>query len=285
MYFTKRRSTEILLWLGAFLTISVINVSTELVEARHNGLPVVLWQSIVGEFSSVFMVTLLLPFIIAIDHRMPIASETWLRRLFIHIPLSMLFSLTHIFGMVAIRKVSYAMVDQVYEYGALEWLLFYEYRKDLAIYALILFALYLYRELSRLRLGEAQLAKAETPKADSASAPDNEHRILVSKSGIFHFIEPQDIQWVEAAGNYVELHTQEETYMLRGTMKSIDTRLGDVEFVRIHRSTILRRNLIQRVAPAMNGDKIVKLANGREFRLSRRYNKNLNQRGAQALSD
>jgi len=285
MYFTKRRSTEILLWLGAFLTISVINVSTELIEARHNGLPVVLWQSIVGEFSSVFMVTLLLPFIIAIDHRMPIASETWLRRLFIHIPLSMLFSLTHIFGMVAIRKVSYAMVDQVYEYGALEWLLFYESRKDLAIYALILFALYLYRELSRLRLGEAQLAKAETPEADSATAADNEQRILVSKSGVFHFIEPLAIHWIEAAGNYVELHTQEETYMLRGTMKAIETRLGDVEFVRIHRSTIVRRDLIQRVTPAMNGDKLIKLATGREFRLSRRYNKNLSCGDAQVLTD
>ena len=181
----------------------------------------------------------------------------------------------HISGMVGLRKYVFGLMGETYEYGSLGLMLVYEYRKDLALYVLIMVALYAYREIIRLRLGEAQLSQpvaGETDEVNHSGTDDD--RILVSKSGLFHFIAPGDVDWVEAAGNYVELHVGTETYMLRGTMKKIEIRLGDTDFARIHRSTIVKRSLVERITSAMNGDKILKLTNGREFRLSRRYRQN-----------
>ena len=64
--------------------------------------------------------------------------------------------------------------------------------------------------------------------------------------------------------------------MLRATMKEIESRLGGEDFARVHRSTIIRRDFIESVKPAMNGDKIIVIGTGEELRLSRRYRDNLN---------
>ena len=150
---------------------------------------------------------------------------------------------------------------------ALGWLLLYEYRKDVLTYILIMLGIYAYREIKRQRLGEAQLAEPGTN--------NSEESILVSKRGLFHFIKPASIHWVEAAGNYVELHAGVETYMLRSTMKEIDKRLGQDDFVRIHRSTIVNRGEIKRIEPARNGDSVLVLKGDEKFRFSRRYRQNL----------
>jgi hypothetical protein len=270
MYFTKKRSTEYLLWAGILFAIALINTTTEIIESIRDDVDLAFWEPFVGEFSSVFIIAWLVPGILYVDQRMPIAGGTWFRRALIHLPLSMVFSMLHISGMVALRKFLYGLMGETYDYGSLTWLLVYEYRKDLAVYVLILAALYAYREIIRLRSGEAQLPEP----AGKKSNVDDENRILVTRRGLFHFIEPGEVDWVEAAGNYVELHVGTETYMLRGTMKNIESRLGNMDFARIHRSTIIRRGLVEHMVSASNGDKIVKLTNNMEFRLSRRYRQN-----------
>jgi len=203
------------------------------------------------------------PCLLYVDRRMPIASDAWVNRLLFHIPLSVAFSAIHISAMMGIRKGVIAMLGGHYDPGSIAWVFVYEYRKDLVVYVLAMAAIYAYREIIRLRQGEAQMAQP--------ASGEDDNRILVSKRGLFHFIEPTSIDWVEAAGNYVELHVGDETYMLRGTMKEIETRLGTEAYARIHRSTIVNRQRIKKIVPAMNGDKIVILDNKSEFRFSRRY--------------
>ena len=100
----------------------------------------------------------------------------------------------------------------------------YEYRKDAAVYVLIMCALYAYREIIRLRMGEAQLsALGKRRPGNDKEASEDEDRILVSKAGLSHFIEPSAIDWVEAAGNDVGLHVGTDIYMLRGTIKDIES--------------------------------------------------------------
>ena len=247
-----------------FASVDALVRSTSLImEYAKHGSPLEAWQPFVWEFSSIFVVFILVPFIVMFDEQYPIASDGWLKRLLIHVPLSMLFSCLHVVGMVSIRKAIYAILSEEYIFTDLNFSLIYEYRKDVMTYATIMIVIYVSREITRLRQGEAQIEKSD------------EERLMVSKSGIFKFLEPGSVDWVEAAGNYVELHVGEEIYMLRATMKQIEKRLGTNDFARVHRSTIVRRDYIKSIKPAMNGDKTLYLMDGTELRLSRRYNDNL----------
>lgn len=250
----------------AFCYVSLeatVRATSLIMEYNGRGDPLEAWKPFVWEYSSTWVAFSLVPFILMFDERYPISSDRWLKRLVLHIPLSMAFSLVHIVGMVAIRKLIFISVDDVYVFTDLDYTILYEYRKDVMAYISIMVLIYGYREILRLRNGEAQIEKSE------------EERIMVSKSGIFKFIEPIRVDWVEAAGNYVELHVGDETYMLRATMKEIENRLGSNDFARVHRSTIIRRDFLESVKPAMNGDKTLFLKDGTELRLSRRYNDNL----------
>ncbi|WP_438994505.1 hypothetical protein [Pseudemcibacter sp.] len=101
--------------------------------------------------------------------------------------------------MIALRKLIYFLAGEYYDYGEINYAILYEYRKDIMTYCSILLVIYAYREILRLRNGEAQIEE------------NDEERIMVSKAGQFKFIEPSSVDWVEAAGNYVELHVGKET--------------------------------------------------------------------------
>ncbi len=260
-----KRHWKFFLVIYSFYSVEAVVRSTSLImEYDQRGVAIEAWKPFVWEFSSTGMAFLLVPFILMFDERYPIASESWPRRLMMHIPLSIIYSFLHIAGFVIIRKLIFMSVDDVYVFTDLNYTILYEYRKDLMSYISILLIIYAYREILRLRHGEAQIEKSDA------------ERIMVSKAGTFKFIEPGDIEWVEAAGNYVELHVGDETYMLRATMKEIEERLGEMDFARIHRSTIIRRDLLDSIKPATSGDKIIYLKDGTELRLSRRYSENLN---------
>lgn len=263
-----KRHWKLFLFAFSYVTIdATIRATSLIMEYEGRGTPLETWQPFVWEFSSTFVVFIMVPFILIFDERYPISSKSWLKRIALHIPLSMIFSAFHIIGMVAIRKLVYILMDDFYEFTELNYTILYEYRKDIMTYLSIMIAIYAYREILRLRHGEAQIEKSD------------EERIMVSKSGHFKFIDPLSVDWVEAAGNYVELHSAKETYMLRATMKEIENRLGDAAFARIHRSTIVRRDLIESIMPISSGDKNIYLRDGTELRMSRRYQENLKQVG------
>lgn len=251
-----------------YVTIdATVRATSQIMESEGRGRPLEAWEPFVWEFSSTWVVLLMVPLILLFDERYPISSRSWQKRLMMHIPLSMIFSAIHISGMVAIRKLIYISISREYVFTDLNYTILYEYRKDVMTYISIMVVIYAYREILRLRNGEAQIEKSDA------------ERIMVSKSGSFKFIEPGIIDWVEAAGNYVELHIGEETYMLRATMKEIGLRLGGKDFARIHRSTIVRKSQVDMIKPSANGDKIIFLKNGTELRLSRRYSENLQLTG------
>ncbi|MBT6033898.1 MAG: LytTR family transcriptional regulator [Kordiimonadaceae bacterium] len=266
---TIKRHWKLLLFVFCFISIEAAVRSTSLImEYNGRGDPLEAWKPFVWEYTSTYMAFLMVPFIMMFDIRYPILQKSWRKMLLIHIPLSMVFSAIHIGGMVAIRKMIFASVDDVYVFTELDYTIVYEYRKDVMAYISILLVMYVYREIMRLRNGEAQF---EAAKEDHTE----DKRILVSKAGTFNFISPGSVDWVEAAGNYVELHVGDQTYMLRATMKDIATRLGDHDFARIHRSTIVKKDQVEQIKPAMNGDQNIILKDGEELRLSRRYKDNL----------
>ena len=105
------------------------------------------------------------------------------------------------------------------------------------------------------------LARAETTNAQ---------RLLVPDSGKLELIESASIDWLEAADNYVHVHTASRRYLLRRTLQDLLVHLGP-SFVRIHKSAAVNLAAIGALAPLFKGDYEVQLRNGRKLRLSRRY--------------
>jgi two-component system LytT family response regulator len=137
---------------------------------------------------------------------------------------------------------------------------------------------YLLKPFDRERLGQA-LAKARdflkrrenaSPRPVQGRAAHLD-RIAVKSVGRTVFVNAGAIDWIETAGNYLCLHTGKETHMVRETMSQLEGQLDPRQFVRIHRSTIVRIEAVREIQPLFNGDQAVILANGTRVVLSRSY--------------
>jgi two-component system LytT family response regulator len=79
------------------------------------------------------------------------------------------------------------------------------------------------------------------------------------------------VDWVEADGDYVRLHTGKSSHLHRSTLSALEAQLDPAEFVRIHRSTIVRLARIRELQPYFHGEYVVLLADGTKLKLSRSY--------------
>jgi two-component system LytT family response regulator len=102
-------------------------------------------------------------------------------------------------------------------------------------------------------------------------------RLVIKSAGRVFFLRLEEIDWIEAAGNYLKLHVGSETHLLRETMNALEGRLNAEQFVRIHRSTIVNLDRIQELQPWFHGDYRVVLRDGTQLTLSRGYRQKLQE--------
>lgn len=114
-------------------------------------------------------------------------------------------------------------------------------------------------------------AAVETARRLRPSTAAPCERIAIRNGGRVLLLAVDDIDWVEAAGDYVTLHAGKREHLLRETMGSIEKRLDPERFARIHRSTIVRIDRVVEFNATDSGDYVVGLRNGRELKLSRGY--------------
>jgi two-component system LytT family response regulator len=96
-------------------------------------------------------------------------------------------------------------------------------------------------------------------------------RIAIKTGGHVVLIRTQNIDWVEAADNYICLHCGPETHPMRETMNALEAKLDGSRFIRIHRSTIVNMDRIKELQPWFRGDYLVVLHDGTQLTLSRNY--------------
>jgi two-component system LytT family response regulator len=101
-------------------------------------------------------------------------------------------------------------------------------------------------------------------------------RLVVKTGGRVVFLRTEDIDWVEASGNYVRLHVGGEAHLLRESMKNMERRLDPTTFVRIHRSAIVNVDRIRELEPWFHGEYIVILRDGTRLTSSRVFSDRLN---------
>lgn len=96
-------------------------------------------------------------------------------------------------------------------------------------------------------------------------------RLMVKSSGQYFFLKTEDIDWIEAEGNYVCIHSGDKRYLIRSTMVKMTKKLDPQTFYRIHRSSIININKVKMMEKWFHGDYKVIMKNGEELTMSRNY--------------
>jgi two-component system LytT family response regulator len=116
--------------------------------------------------------------------------------------------------------------------------------------------------------------RASKEKTDESvnNLPDGmKRKLLVRDSGVVKVIPFDDIDWVDAAGDYMCVHAVGETHVIRSTLRDLMTKLDDNLFVRIHRSTIVNVERVVSVTPLQKGGSLLHLTQGESLKVSRNY--------------
>lgn len=129
-------------------------------------------------------------------------------------------------------------------------------------------------DLGRRLLALVKDLRRDQPRSD---------RLVVKSGGRLFFLRMDEIDWIEAAGNYVRLHVGNTSHLLRETMNAIEGRLDPEKFFRIHRSRIVNMERIQEMQPWLNGEYAVVLRTGTRLTLSRGYREKLQERLGRGL--
>ena len=103
---------------------------------------------------------------------------------------------------------------------------------------------------------------------DSAVFP---RRFLVKGDGQMYFVAVDDIDWIEAYGNYVRLHVGKGVHLIRETLGNIERKLDPTRFARVHRSSVVNLDRVARMDLWGAGDYVVLLKDGTKLKLSRWY--------------
>ncbi len=137
--------------------------------------------------------------------------------------------------------------------------------------------------LDRARAAVRRHPAADDPRllallADLTARDNRLTRVAVKHRGRIRLVPLEEVEWIEASGNYLRLHVPGGQYLVRETMQRFAERLDPCRFARIHRSAIVNIERVRELTPLSHGDCSVLLASGREVTLSRTYREQLKAR-------
>ena len=114
-------------------------------------------------------------------------------------------------------------------------------------------------------------------RGPASAAPEDKSgdRILVKSSGEIFFLKADEIDWIEAEGDYMKFHVAGRSHLMRETMARLEARLDPKRFIRIHRSTIVNIDRLRKLSPSFAGEYAVILQDGTKLKLSRGYHERI----------
>lgn len=237
---------------------------TLVTDAARARFPMSWGEALTLEGTSHVVIFALLPAIYWAHRRWPMRQD-W-RNIAVHALGSVVFCVVHVVAMVALRLALYPLVaDRAYEYGGALDRLIYEYGKDVVTYAIL--------SASTIAFAQFLVRREEAKPPEPAPPPPAQplERFAVRKRGKEILLATGDIAWIEAAGNYAVLHVGGETYEVRSSLTKLEGELDPRRFVRVHKSYMVNIARVREVEPWMSGDWRIKMDDGAEVSLSRRY--------------
>ncbi len=136
------------------------------------------------------------------------------------------------------------------------------------------------RATSRRPVQDERLRALVADYLSGTRSPNEEYldRVAVKHDGTLRIVRTTDVDWWEADGNYVRLHTAGSSFLVRTTMAAIESQLDPRLFIRVHRRYVVNVDRIVEVQPWFAGDAVAVLRNGVKVRVSRTYRERLHTR-------
>src|ERR1044072_4994814 len=129
---------------------------------------------------------------------------------------------------------------------------------------------------ARRQIGDANVrVRLDALIGELSERPRYAARLAVKARGRTVFLQTDEIDWVGAADNYLELHAGPNSYVVRETLSQLQTKLDPQKFVRIHRSTLVNVERIKEMHPLFAGDQVVLLHDGTKLQVSRTHRQRL----------
>jgi two-component system LytT family response regulator len=101
------------------------------------------------------------------------------------------------------------------------------------------------------------------------------NKVIIKDRDTIHLISQSDIEWIDAAGDYVCVHANGDTHVKRSTLKEIEHILNPSIFKRIHRSTIVNLNYIDKAIPLNKGEYFLQIGEHQQLKVSRNYKESI----------
>jgi len=263
---------QVVAW-AVLLAVSVFaHAYVEALNEARRGMTGIFDRVLAIEVSSHIVVAALIPVLYWMHRRWPITGGR--RNLAIHVLALVPFSIVHTVGMAALRLLWFSgILGEAYSFPITFDRLAYEFAKDIINYGMLSAAVVAVRHFfSRAPApAEAPAAPAAPSSAAAPSAAALPERFAVRKRGKEIMVEVTDIDWIEAAGNYAVLHVGGDTLEIRSTLTKLEGELDPRRFVRVHKSYVVNVARIAEVTPWISGDWRIRLQDGAEVNLSRRY--------------
>lgn len=266
----QRGSTIVVaFWLLLFYGTSLANVLAGCMRAARDQEGFDWFATSVDEFSSATVSLLLLAVLVRCAARWPLHADTWRGLLPAYLAGALAWWLLHVAGMVGLRHLLHALAGSHYRFGPWpsQWL--YELFKDLQTYALLVSAVHALAWFGRRRHGEAALL-AEPDAGPAAEPVERPAHFLVRTLGKEFLLATADIEYAQAASNYVNLHVRGHDYPLRITLAALEQRLDPACFLRAHRSWLVNRTHLRSIEPTEGGEAILHMQDGARVPCSRR---------------
>ncbi|WP_312253426.1 LytTR family DNA-binding domain-containing protein [Stenotrophomonas sp.] len=264
-----RPGKDVMFWSLLFLCTAAGNVLAQWMRAVRDAQPFAGLGTSIEEFSSALATLGLLMLLQAAARRWPLHADTWRRRIGFYVLGGIAWWLLHVSAMVLLRKVAFALAGQHYVYGDWPAQWFYEFFKDVQTYSLLVIAVHAVAWFGRQRQGEAHLLAPpdEGPPVEPVERPQH---FLVRKLGKEFLLATADVEYAQAAGNYVNLRVRGHDYPLRITMAALEQRLDPAVFLRPHRSWLIHRDQLRSIEPLDGGEALLHMADGARVPCSRR---------------
>jgi hypothetical protein len=231
----------------------------------RRGITIGFGRALIIQGTSHLVIAALLPALYWLQRRWP--PNGGLRNILILAVLVVPFSLLHTAGMGALRLAWFSgIMGEAYKFPLTFDRFAYEFAKDVVSYGMLNVGVVI---LGRLFRSVPPPAAAPVEPASTSSIA--ERFAVRQRGGREVMVEVADIDWVEAAGNYAILHVGGDTFEIRSSLSKLEAELDPRRFVRVHKSYVVNVARIAEVTPWVSGDWRIRLQDGAEVNLSRRY--------------
>lgn len=254
----------VVVWATILIVSCLASSYVGLVDEARRGRTIPFAVIFATEATSYVVIAALIPAIYRMQRRFPL---TELRNLPAHVAALVPFSFAHTAGMAALRYLWFAAIlGEPFSFPLTLDRLVYEFSKDIVAYATMNIGV-MALDYVRQRIGQ----RTEASAAPVAAASRPERFAVRKRGGSEIMVEVADIDWIEAAGNYAVLHVRGETFEIRSSLARLEGELDPGRFVRVHKSHIVNIARVAEVTPWVSGDWRIRLQDGAEVNLSRRY--------------